>query len=98
MKRILMSTGLVLMLAAGTASAQTSVRLSIGFEAPRPYVSGYVLIGRPHVRPVYRPFYHHHYHGRRRVIVVAAPVVRPPRVVLVDPRHGRRFRHHRHHD
>jgi hypothetical protein len=95
MKRIALLTGLVLVFAAGTASAQTSVRLSIGFEAPRPYVSGIVVIGRSHMRPVYRPYhYRHRRHGR--MVVVTPPVIREPRRVIVVPRgparHGERDR------
>jgi hypothetical protein len=56
MKRALLLAGLGVMLAAGTASAQTSVQLSIGFGVPRPYLSGVVIVGRPLVRPVYRPY------------------------------------------
>lgn len=82
MKRIALLTGLVLVFAAGTASAQTSVRLSIGFEVPRPYVSGIVVIGRPHMRPVYRPSHFRHRRHARRV-VVALPMVRVPRRVIV---------------
>lgn len=96
MKRIALLTGLVLVFAAGTASAQTSVRLSIGFEAPRPYVSGIVVIGRSHMRPVYRSsHFRHHRHGRV-VVVVAPPLIREPHRVIVVPRgparHGERDR------
>jgi len=62
MKRIAMLIGLALLFAAGTASAQTSVQLSLGFGAPRPYVSGDVFIGRSFFRPVYRPYYYYPYH------------------------------------
>jgi hypothetical protein len=89
MKQIMILTGLVFLLAAGTASAQTSVRLSIGFGVPSPYVSGYVLIGRPHVRSVYRPTFFHHRRRLRRVVVLAPPVLRhPPRVVVMERSRG----------
>jgi hypothetical protein len=75
MKRIMLLAGLVTLLAAGTASAQTSVQLSFGFGVPRPYVSGDVFVGRPHWRPVYRPFFYRPYsfgyfRGTRRLIIV----------------------------
>ena len=96
MKRIMFLTGLVFLLAAGTASAQTSVRLSIGFGVPSPYVSGYVLIGRPHVRPVYRPTIFDHRRHRGRVVVVARPVFRrPSRRIVVDRSHHQAEKHHR---
>jgi hypothetical protein len=57
-----MLIGLALMFAAGAASAQTSVQLSLGFGAPRPYVSGDVFIGRSFVRPLYQPYYYYPYH------------------------------------
>lgn len=62
MKRIAMLIGLALMFAAGTVSAQTSVELSLGFGAPRPYVSGDVFIGRSFFRPAYQPYYYYPYH------------------------------------
>ena len=60
MKHVLMAVGLVLALAARPASAQTRVSVAIGFPAPRPFVSGVVVIGRPYgfyrARPrFYRP-------------------------------------------
>jgi hypothetical protein len=94
MKRTTLLTGLVFLLAAGTASAQTSVRLSIGFGVPSPYVSGYVLIGRPHVRPVYRPTAFHHRHHLRRIVVISPPVFRgPSRLIVVERSHDRPERH-----
>jgi hypothetical protein len=77
MKRVLLLAGLAIVFAAGTASAQTSVHLSVGFGVPRPYVSGYVIVGRPLVRPVYRPYCYRQgtafRHGGRRVVVVREP-------------------------
>lgn len=60
MKHVLMAVGLVLALAARPASAQTRVSVAIGFAAPRPFVSGIVVVGRPYgfyrARPrFYRP-------------------------------------------
>jgi hypothetical protein len=90
MRKTILLAGLALMLAAGTASAQTSVRLSLGFGVPRPYVSGYVFVGRPHLRPVYRPYLYrpdfHRRHLHRRLVVVRVP---PRRVIVVEPRFHR---------
>lgn len=60
MKKIALLFGLVLMAAAGTASAQTSVAVQLGFGVPRPYIAGDVFIGRSFVRPVYRPFFYYY--------------------------------------
>ena len=60
MKKIALLFGLVLLAAAGTASAQTSVDIQLGFGVPRPYIAGDVFIGRSFVRPVYRPFYYYY--------------------------------------
>jgi hypothetical protein len=98
MKRIMLVAGLVTLFAAGTASAQTSVQLSFGFGVPRPYVSGDVFVGRPHWRPVYRPyFYRPHFHDRyyHRPYVL----LREPRRVIIVARGGRHhFEHRRDHD
>ena len=60
MKKIALLVGLVLMAAAGTASAQTSVDVQLGFGVPRPYIAGDVFIGRSFVRPVYRPYFYYY--------------------------------------
>lgn len=96
MRKTILLAGLALALAAGTASAQTSVQLSLGFGVPRPYVSGYVFIGRPHLRPVYRPYHyrpylHPRYHARHRFYRPAPFAYRPQRRVIIVDRH----RHHR---
>lgn len=65
MNRIALLIGSLGVLAAGTASAQTSVSLSIGLGEPRPYFEGSVLIGRPYLRPLYRPYYYHRFHRYR---------------------------------
>ena len=83
MKRIMLLAGLVSMLAAGTASAQTSVQLSFGFGVPRPYLSGHVVVGRPHLRPVYRPYFYR-YHRRSYLLL------REPRRVIIVERRGHR--------
>jgi len=96
MKKTMLLAGLALALAAGTASAQTSVQLSLGFGVPRPYVSGHVFVGRPHLRPVYRPYHYRphrvHRHYARPHIYRPAPFSYRPqrRVIIVD-----RYRHHR---
>jgi hypothetical protein len=96
MKRIMLLAGLALALAAGTASAQTSVQLSLGFGVPRPYVSGYVFVGRPHLRPVYRPYHYRPYRYHRNLarphVYYPAPYSYRPqrRVIIVD-----RYRHQR---
>ncbi|PYO41946.1 MAG: hypothetical protein DMD33_11830 [Gemmatimonadetes bacterium] len=60
MKHMLLAVGLVLALATRPASAQTRVSVAIGFAAPRPFVTGVVVVGRRygfyHSRPrFYRP-------------------------------------------
>lgn len=65
MNRIALLIGSLGILAAGTASAQTSVSLSIGLGEPRPYLEGSVIIGRPYLRPLYRPYYYPRYHRHR---------------------------------
>ncbi len=107
MRKTMLLTGLVLACAAGTASAQTSVRLSLGFGVPRPYLSGSVFVGRPHLRPVYRPYLYrpylyHRYHARPHVYRQAPFGHRPHRrVIIVDRGRHHRFdrdRHERFHD
>lgn len=96
MQRTILLAGLALALTAGTASAQTSVELSLGFGVPRPYVSGYVFVGRPYVRPVYRPYHYrpyryYRYHARPHIYRPAPFGYRPNRRVIIVDRH----RHHR---
>ena len=80
MKHVIMAVGLVLALATRPATAQTRVSVAIGFAAPRPFVSGVVVVGRPYgfyrTRPrFYRPAplfvervyvarHHHRHHCR----------------------------------
>jgi hypothetical protein len=102
MKKSILLAGFAVALAAGTASAQTSVQLSLGFGVPRPYVSGYVFIGRPHLRPVYRPYYHrpylyHRYRARPHIYRPAPFSYRPHRrVIIVDRDRQHRFDRDRH--
>lgn len=60
MKKTALLFGLVLLATAGTASAQTSVDVQLGFGVPRPYIAGDVFIGRSFVRPVYRSYYYYY--------------------------------------
>jgi hypothetical protein len=53
MKRVIMAVGLALALATRPASAQTRFSVAIGFPAPRAFVSGVVVVGRPY--GFYRP-------------------------------------------
>lgn len=97
MKKTFLLAGLALALAAGTASAQTSVQLSLGFGVPRPYVSGYVYVGRPYLRPVYRPYHYrphrHHRHLVRPYVSYPAPYSyrQERRVIIVDRHRHQRF-------
>lgn len=91
MKKIAMLFGLVLMAAAGTASAQTSVSVQLGFGAPRPYIAGDVFIGESFVRPAYRPYYY--YYPDRYPYYFYEPLPlwygRPQRVIIYE--RGDRF-------
>ena len=93
MKKIAMLFGLVLMAAAGTASAQTSVQVQLGFGVPRPYIAGDVFIGRSFVRPEYRPYYY--YYPDRYPYYFDQPLPlwygRPHRVIVFE-RDNRFFR------
>ena len=51
MKKIALLFGLVLMAAAGTASAQTSVEVQLGFGVPRPYIAGDICGSTPIIGP-----------------------------------------------
>ncbi len=93
MKRFVIVAGLVTLLAAGTASAQTSVQLSFGFGVPRPYISGDVFVGRSFIRPVYRPYYF--YYPDRYPYYFYEPLPRrygPPHRVIIYERDHRFFR------
>jgi hypothetical protein len=91
MKKIAMLLGLVLMAAAGTAPAQTSVSVQLGFGAPRPYIAGDVFIGQSFVRPEYRPYYY--YYPNRYPYYFYEPLPlwygRPQRVIIYE--RGNRF-------
>ena len=71
MKRVLLAAGIALALCATPIAAQTRVSVAVGFGLPRPYVTGVVILGRPHV---YYPYRRLHYPPpffvARRVYVV----------------------------
>jgi len=48
MKRVLLAAGMALALGATPIAAQTRVSVAVGFVIPRPYVTGVVIVGRPH--------------------------------------------------
>ena len=82
MKRLLLATGMALALGAAPIAAQTHVSVAVGFGVPRPYVTGVVIVRRPHVSdPPRRAFYY------RPPLFVAR------RVYVVRHRHH----HHRYH-
>ena len=89
MKKIALLLGLVLMAAAGTASAQTSVDVQLGFGTPRPYIAGDVFIGPSFVRPDYRSYYY--YYPNRYPYYFYQPLPlwygRPQRVIIYERDH-----------
>ena len=78
MKKIVLVLGMLLVVGAAGASAQTRWRLSLGFGHPRPYVSGFMVVGRPAPLVVYRPYWWR-------------PVVVYPRRFGFERAYGRRF-------
>lgn len=64
MKRIALVLALLLAGSVTAAAAQTRVSVAVGFGVPRPYVSGFVVVGRPAPYFYYRPWY------RRPALVV----------------------------
>lgn len=95
MNRIAMTLGLLVAVSAARApvpaAAQTRVSVWLGFGVPQPYVSGYVVIGRPY------GYYHAWRHYRRPPLVVLRRdvVVLPPRPIVVYRRPHRGHRQHR---
>lgn len=67
MKKFVVILGLLLACGAAGAAAQTRWRLSPAFGYPRPFVSGFVAVGRPAPLIVYRPW--------RPVVVYPRPFV-----------------------
>ncbi len=82
MKRVLLAVGMALALGALPMTAQTRVSVAVGFGVPRPYVTGVVIVGRPHV-----------YYPPRRAYSYRPPLFVARRVYLA--RHRRH--HHRYH-
>lgn len=84
MNRISILAAALTILGAAPAPAQSHVTVELGFGLPRPYVSGYVVVGRPYHRYYYRP--------RPVIVIVRRPYYyHRPRVIVVD---RRRHRHH----
>jgi hypothetical protein len=81
MKRTVIILGLLLGLAAGIATAQTRVGVSLSFGDP--YLAGHVVIGRPYYLRYAHPYYYRY--RPTRVIVVEPRYYRAPRVVVVRP-------------
>jgi len=82
MKRVLLAAGLALALGATPIAAQTRVSVAVGFIIPRPYVTGIVIVGRPHA-----------YYPHRRAFYYRPPLFVARRAYLVRYRHHQ----HRHH-
>ena len=91
--QLALTIGLGLALAAQPAVAQARVSVALGFGVPRPYVSGVVIVGRPHFyRPyVYRPYFY------RPPVVVVVPRAYPVRPLFVERVVVPRGRIHGHH-
>ena len=80
MKRTVVMLALLALLGAGAAAAQTRVSVSVGFGVRRPYLAGYVFVGRP-----YRPYFG--YRQPAYVIVEPAPRVFVRRRLYYRPYH-----------
>jgi hypothetical protein len=89
MKRVLLLAGLGVIFAAGTAPAQTSVHVQLGFGAPRPYIAGDVFIGQSFTRRVYRPYYYFYPHRYPYYFYEPLPLRygRPQRVIVYERNH-----------
>ena len=93
MKKLILLFGLVLLAGAGTAAAQTSVELSLGFGTPRPYMAGDVFIGGSFFEPVYRPYYYYYPDRYPYYFYRPLPVFYgPPRRVFIYERAHRFYR------
>jgi hypothetical protein len=90
MKRIFVVLGLLFGLAAGVATAQTRVGVSLSFGDP--HFAGQVVIGRPYYHRYARPYYYRY--RPAPVIVVAPRYYHSARVVVVHPhrRYARGYR------
>jgi len=67
MRKIALLLALLLVVGATAATAQAGFRFRVGFGVPRPYVSGFLFVGRPAPLVVYRPY------GWRPVLVYPRP-------------------------
>ena len=76
MKRVLLAAGMALALSAAPMAAQTRVSVVVGFGIPRPYVTGVVIVGRPHA-----------YYPHRRAFYYRPPLFVARRVSVVRHRH-----------
>ena len=76
MKRVLLAAGMALALGATPIAAQTRVSVVVGFGIPRPYVTGVVIVGRPHA-----------YYPHRRAFYCRPPLFVARRVSVVRHRH-----------
>ena len=89
---LLVAAGLTLAAAPARAPAQTRISVAVGVGVPSPYVSGFVVVGRPHF---YRP----------PLLVVVRPVRRPwavrplfvDRVMIRGRAYGHYHHRHRYH-
>jgi hypothetical protein len=79
MRHWILAVALLVALAAWPAGAQTRVDVVVGFGAPRPFVTGFVVVGRP------RPYFY-------RRAYVHRPSLFVERVYVV--RHHRRHHYH----
>jgi hypothetical protein len=83
MKRMLLAVGMALALGAAPIAAQTRVSVAVGFGVPWPYVTGVVIVGRPHV-----------YDSHRRAFYYRPRVFGARRVYAARHRHQHRYHHH----
>jgi len=91
MKRIVLALALLLVGGSAVAEAQTRLSVAVGFGRPSPYVSGFVVLGRPAPFVYYRPRYHRYrplYDRPGLVVIERAPV-------FFGPRYGSRYRGYR---
>ncbi|OLC06551.1 MAG: hypothetical protein DMD41_10985 [Gemmatimonadetes bacterium] len=88
MKKIAVLFAMLLAVGAAAAAAQARWRVSVGFGAPRPYVSGFVFVRRAAPLVVHRPRY------RRPALVVVepAPLFVYPRLYVFERGYVKRFR------
>lgn len=86
MKRVLLAAGIALALGVTPIAAQTRVQVAVGFGIPQPYVTGLIILGRPHVYSPYRRVFYY-----RPSLFVA-------RRVYVDRYRHRRHRYYHRYD